>query len=353
MKRRYKMILTAVGVMAVLVLMFVWLTGNLSCEGKISPGKLEVKGEPPAGRTILEVSAVTVPVALEAVGTVAARDRVEISSRIMAGIIVAAADSGDRVEKGQTLFVLDSRDAEARLAQAREALASAEATLEKVSLDAGRIERLYEKKAATKQEFDRAGAALKTARAAAESAKAMVREAEVSLSYTRIDSPLTGAVIDRVADPGDTAIPGKPLMSIYNPSSLRLEASIAEQFRRNVTKGQIVKVSLDSAGAEFEGGIEEIVPASQASSRSFLVRVSVPATEAAYPGMYGKIWLPVGEKEAVLIPPDALQRVGQLEMVTVVENGVTRSRAVKTGKTYPEGMEVLSGLVPGELIVLP
>lgn len=353
MKRRYKTVLTAVGALAILVLMFMWLTGNLSREGKISAGKLEVKGKPAAGRRTLGVSAVTIPVAMEAVGTVAARNQVEVSSRIMARIIVAEADSGDKVEKGQTLFALDPRDAEARLAQAREALVSAEATLERVSLDAGRIERLYDRKAATKQEFDGARAALKTARAAAESARAMVREAEVNLSYTRIDSPLTGTVIDRAADPGDMAIPGKPLMSIYNPLSLRLEVSMAEQFRRKVRKGQTVKALLDSTGTEFEGSVEEIVPVSEASSRTFLVRVSIPPTVAAYPGMYGKMWMPVGSKEAILIPPDALQRVGQLEMVTVVENGITRVRSVKTGKAYPGGIEVLSGLAPGEQIVLP
>ncbi|NQU07856.1 MAG: efflux RND transporter periplasmic adaptor subunit, partial [Candidatus Abyssubacteria bacterium] len=80
---------------------------------------------------------------------------------------------------------------------------------------------------------------------------------------------------------------------------------------------------------------------------------SIPPTVAAYPGMYGKIRLPVGSKESILIPPDALQRVGQLEMVTVVENGITRVRSVKTGKAYPGGIEVLSGLAPGEQIVLP
>ena len=132
----------------------------------------------------------------------------------MATIISAGADSGDDVQKGQILFVLDSRDAEARVAQAREAVASVEAALEKISLDFGRIERLYEKNAATKQELDGSRAALKSAQAGLESAKAAAKEADVGLSYTRIESPLAGVVIDRMAEPGDTAIPGKPLMLI-------------------------------------------------------------------------------------------------------------------------------------------
>ncbi len=353
MKRRYKLILATIGSLVVLVLMFMWLTGNLSRQGKIRPGKREVAEVSAAGLKTFEVSAVTVPVEVEAVGTVTAREAAEVSSRIMAVVTKVGADAGEKVEKGRTLFVLDSRDAQARLTQAREALASAEAALERATLDAGRIERLYEKQAATKQEYDGAQAALKMARASVEAAKGAVGEAAANLSYTRIRSPLGGKVIDRLADPGDMASPGRPLMTVYDPSTLRLEVSVAEHLRPKVNLGDTVRASIDSLGLDFEGTVIEIVPASDASSRSFIVRVSIPQSEAAYPGMYGRIWLPVGSAEAVLIPPDAVEHVGQLEMVTVVEGGAARTRGVKTGKTYAGGIEVLSGLVPGESIAVP
>jgi RND family efflux transporter MFP subunit len=353
MKRRYKLIPAIIGSLAVLVLMFMWLTGNLSCEGKIPPGRSVVKDIPATGQRTFEVSAVQVPTEIEAVGTVVARETTEISSRIMAAITEVYADAGENVDKGQSLFVLDSRDARARLTQAREGLASAEATLEQASLDATRIERLHEKQAATKQEHDRYQASLKMARASVEAAKAMVREAKVTLSYARINSPISGRVVDRLADPGDMAAPGKPLMTIYDPSDLRLEVSVGEHLRPKVHLEQQVMVSIESLKAESAGRIVEIVPASDAASRSFIARVSIPDTEAVYPGMYGRIRLPIGSRDAVLIPPDAVQHVGQLEMVTVVEDGSARTRAVKIGRTYPDGLEVLSGLRPGELVAFP
>ena len=353
MKTRYKLIPAVIVSLAVLVLMFLWLTGNLSREGKIAPSKVMVEETPATGLRTHEVSAVQVPIEMDAVGTVVARETTEISSRLMATITEVNADAGENVRTGQTLIVLDARDAQARVAQAREALASGEAALEKASLDAGRIERLNEKQAATKQEYDHAQSSLRMARASVEAAKAAVHEAEVNLSHTRIDSPISGRVVDRLADPGDMAIPGRPLMSVYDPSDLRLEVSVGENLRPQVQLNNAVRVSIESLGTELVGRIIEIVPASDASSRSFLTRVSLSKTESIYPGMYGRVWLPVGSKEVLLIPPDAVQHVGQLEIVTVVENGVARTRAVKIGGTYPEGLEVVSGLSPGELVAFP
>jgi RND family efflux transporter MFP subunit len=353
MKRRTKFILTALGSVTALVLMFLYLTGTFSPGRKIRPGQVAIEEQPAAGLRTIEIQAATIPVVTEAVGAVAARETAEVSSRIMAQITTVSAQAGDAVRKGQALFELDPRDAKARLKQAREGLAAAEAELERASLDAGRIERLYEKQAATKQEYDRAQAAYKAAQAGAEAAKAAVSEAQVFLSHATISSPIDGTVIDRLADPGDMAAPGRPLMTVYDPSTLRLEVSVAEGLRPKVRPGDTVAASIDSIGVEFEGLVEEVVPASDVASRSFIVRVAVPASANAYPGMYGRIRLSVGSTETILLPAEAVQHVGQLEMVTVVENGIAHMRAVKTGKQYPEGIEVLSGLAPGETVALP
>ena len=353
MKGKLKIIIAVLGAVVVLILMFMWLTGNLSREGKIAPGTVAVNEKTPEGLKTIEVQARTVPVETEVVGTVTAREKVDISSRIMAEIVEIKADAGDTLKKGQLLVVLDSRDAEARRAQTREALAAAEANLERASLDEGRIKRLLEKQAATQQEYDQAKAMLKTAQASVEAAKAAVAEAEVFLSHAKILSPISGIVIDRHADPGDMAAPGRPLMSIYDPTGLRLDVAVTEHLRSKVELEKTVAASIDSIGKKFEGIIEEIVPASDAMSRTFLARVTIPERDGVYPGMYGRIWLPVGQKDAVFVPPDAIQYIGQLEMVTVVEDGAVRTRTVRTGKTRPEGIEVLSGLMPGEIIAIP
>jgi RND family efflux transporter MFP subunit len=353
MKRYYKKILAGLLALALMVVMFLWLMGSLTTEPRVEPGWEEAPPKSASGLKTIEVSVSTVPVEIEAVGTVTARVSAEVSSRIMAAVTRAAADAGDAVKKGQILFELDSRDAQARAKQARDAFAAAKAALERAELEEARTTRLYEKEAATKREYEQAQAELKMARASADAAEASVREAEVNLSYTVLHSPMTGSVVDRLADPGDMAIPGRPLMTIYDPSALRLEVSVAEHLRPKVRVGDLVKISIDPLGLSFDGEIAEIIPASDASSRSFMVRVPIPPGRGAHPGMYGRIWLPIDSTDIILIPPYAVRRVGQLEMVTVVHEGTAQTRAVRTGKLYPGGIEVLSGLTPGEFIGLP
>ncbi|GAB4338894.1 MAG: efflux RND transporter periplasmic adaptor subunit [Candidatus Abyssubacteria bacterium] len=353
MKRSHKKILAGFFSLALLIVMFLWLMGSLTTEPKVEPGREEVPAKSAAGLKTLEVTISTVPIEIEAVGTVTARESAEISSRIMAAVSKVAADAGDTVKKGQTLFTLDSRDAEARLTQAREQLAAAKAALERAELEAARIANLYEKEAATKREHEQAQAALKMAHASVDAAEASVREAEANLSYTVLRSPVNGRVVDRLADPGDMAVPGTPLMTIYDPATLRLEVSVPEQLRPKVRVGDTVKTSINPLGLDFDGEILEIIPASDAASRTFTMRVSIPPADAVHPGMYGHISLQTGTTETILIPPETLIRVGQLEMVTVVENATARTRAVKTGKTYPAGVEVLAGLSAGEHIAFP
>jgi membrane fusion protein (multidrug efflux system) len=352
MKKHYKKIIAAVGSLAVFVLMFLYLTGSLSGEKKIAPAKGEIKTVSADGLQTAQVKTIIIPAPEEVVGTVTARETTKVSSRIMAVITNVNAAAGDQVKEGQPLFVLDSRDGQARLSQAREAATSAEAALQRASLDAGRIERLYNKEAATKQEYDGAQATLKMAQAGLDAAKATVREAEVNLSFTTVKAPAGGRVIDRFADPGDMAVPGQPLMTIYVPSSLRLEVSVPDQLRSRVNLGDKLTASFDTDNSRFEGQVAEIVPASDASSRSFTMRVTIPPTVTAYPGMYGRIWIPVGSTQIVVIPPEAIQYVGQLEMANVVKDGSAQTRLIKTGQTYPEGVEILSGLSSGEQVAL-
>jgi multidrug efflux pump subunit AcrA (membrane-fusion protein) len=132
-----------------------------------------------------------------------------------------------------------------------------------------------------------------------------------------------------------------------------MEVALTENLREKVELNQTLKASIDSIGDTFNVTIEEIVPASDAMSRSFLVRVSIREIDGVYPGMYGRIWVPLGTKESVFIPPETVQHIGQLETVIVVKDGTARTRTVKTGKEYPEGIEIISGLLPGEMIAFP
>jgi multidrug efflux pump subunit AcrA (membrane-fusion protein) len=98
--------------------------------------------------------------------------------------------------------------------------------------------------------------------------------------------------------------------------------------------------------------VEEIVPQAQAATRSFEVKVSGPCPPGVYPGMFGRIEVPLDPQEAVYIPRSAVMQVGQIDLVDLVRDGQTSRRLVRLGRTTGENVEVLSGLSPGEQVAL-
>ena len=126
--------------------------------------------------------------------------------------------------------------------------------------------------------------------------------AEVGLSYTEIRSPVAGRVVDRLADPGDTALPGKPLLSVYDPRALRIEVPVRESLAIGLKAGTSLQVRLGAGADVLTGAVDEIVPQAEAGSRTFLVKVGLPAAEGIYAGMFGRILIPLSEEEVLVIP---------------------------------------------------
>ena len=102
-----------------------------------------------------------------------------------------------------------------------------------------------------------------------------------------------------------------------------------------------------------EATVSEIVPEAQAASRSFEVKVTGPCPPGVYPGMFGRLRIPLGTRSAICVPAAAVRQVGQLDLVEVVEGDVVRRRLVQRGRQIDEEVEVLSGLASGERVVVP
>jgi len=99
--------------------------------------------------------------------------------------------------------------------------------------------------------------------------------------------------------------------------------------------------------------VTEIVPAADPATRTFVVKVSLPAGQGLYPGMFGRLLVPVGSRAAVLVPAAAVSRVGQLEMVLVKQDGRWQKAMVTTGRRQGDMLEALSGLRGGETVLIP
>jgi len=339
-----------VGGTALLVLIVMQLAGVF--DDKIAPGEASERASPDASGKRVAVVEVEDPVIERYPGSVAAVREAAISSRIIARVQEVLVRPGQRIEKGAPLVILDSRDLESRYAQTEKQLAGADARLAEAKANYERMKSVAAG-AISKSQIDSAEAAFRSAKSEVESTQKQLEEAKVSLSYATIRSPYDAVVIDRFAEPGDLASPSRPLLGVYDPSRMRLEAWVRESVAIGLKRGDTVGVRLDALGERLDGTVEEIVPQAEAGSRSFLVKVTLPKRENLFPGMFGRLLLPSGSVKRVLVPRRAVSRVGQLSFVVLADERNTRRLVVPGEPMGDDRVEILSGVSSGESVIVP
>ena len=133
---------------------------------------------------------------------------------------------------------------------------------------------------------------------------------------------------------------------------MQMVASVRESLALKLKPGQVLPTRLDALNLDCEATISELVPEADVASRSFTVKVTGPCPPGAYSGMFGRLMLPLEDEEILIVPATAVQRVGQLTMVEVVQNQMVSRRNVRLGRTLDSDVEVLSGLIAGEVVVV-
>jgi multidrug efflux pump subunit AcrA (membrane-fusion protein) len=334
----------------------------------------------------------------EAVGTVRARNSSVIAARIMGNVVKLYVREGDRVQAGQTLIELENREAGTQIAKAQAGVRESTHALDEVDRNTraaesaqqaananeqlanttfNRYRTLFERKSVSPQEFDEVRTKLEIAKAESEhadrllqatrarraqmlaridQAKADVSGARIYAGYSRLVSPINGIVVSKQADVGTMATPGVPLITIENDSTYQLEVAVEESQLSNIHLHDQARVQIEAIGEkDLTCSVVEIVPAADPNSRSYTVKLALPNIVGAQlrSGLYGKASFISGQRQALAIPQKAIMQRGQLTSVFVVDqSGVARLRLVKTGKSFDEKIEVLSGLNDGDEIVV-
>ena len=354
-----------------------WLAG---C-GEAPREKSSASSVPAVAVSTVTAATETWPSIYEATGTVRARASAVISAKLMGYVREVKVQTGDRVREGQLLVTLDTRDLDvsSRRAEAvREevrttvpetdsAVAAAKANLDLAQVTFGRMQDLFQKTSISNQEFDESSAKLKAAQAAYEMARARrlqlnsklaqvdqeVRATEVTRSYADVLAPFAGVVVSKSVDPGSLALPGAPLFTIEREGPYRLEASVEESRLAAIRVGQPVSVALDSPDRTFDARVSEIVPAVDAASRAYTVKIDLPALQALRSGVFGRALFQLGSRSLLAIPAGAVTDRGQLQSVLVADSGIARTRLITTGQKVKDRIEVLSGLTAGEKVIFP
>jgi multidrug efflux pump subunit AcrA (membrane-fusion protein) len=335
---------------------------------------------------------------LELSGTIRTVEQATLSTRVMGRITQMSLESGDRFRKGDILARIDVMDMTAQTGQAQLGVAQAQAEvyrsqaslsqLESQKLEAqsamrlaqitqSRMSKLQAEGAVTKSQLDDANTNLEQARARVAQSDAGIRQSQAAIaqtqaavsraelsvvasdvgeSYGTIFAPFDGVVVQKLAYEGEMASPNTPLLKVENPNKLQLEISVPEENLRFVRVGQPVQVQFDAVSQALSATVQQIVPAADPKSRSFMIKIPLNNSGKLISGMFGRIALPLGErKETLLIPESAMIQRGQLQGVYVVEpkgeQSIAVLRWVKTGKTQKGQIEIVSGLAVGDRII--
>lgn len=317
------------------------------------------------GVTVEQVRVAELAEQQETVGTVKAVTSAVVSARIAGTIISMNVKEGDRVVKGRILALLEANEASAGAAAARagveEAKQAVEESLSRKKLAEAtfqRYQKLFAEQAVTRQEFENRQTEQEVASrgvARAESRLAQAREsargAAATADHTRIVAPISGTVVARAADRGATVFTGMPILTIEEDSGFRLEVQVPESLKGKISAGGTVEVGVDSLPLQ-KGRIVEVVPAIDPASRTFTAKIAL-AAKGLRSGQYGRAFFPVGTIKGITVPKGSIVERGALQSVWVVDSAnIARMRLVKPGKATGDRVEILSGLMSGERIVV-
>ena len=333
-------IIAGVALLAVVILFY------LHSAGLIRPGLLPAPASSDPNARVAHVTATTIPMETQVVGSIESLVPVELSSNVSARVRAVRVRAGQRITLEEILIEMDPSDLNAGVAQARAAVAGAQAELARSEADWHRYSALYSRGSATAQERDAAEAAYRSARAHAQQAEAAVAAGKSALAYATVRSPVDGVVVDRMAEPGDMAMPGKPLLRVYDTRAVRATFAVPEELLKSIRPGSPVRINVDAVHREFAATITEIIPAADPISRSVTMRADLQ------PGMFVRASLDVGRETVLTIPRGAVQTVGQLNTVRVRTQGSVELRQVALGREIDQRVEVLAGLNGGETVLL-
>lgn len=310
----------------------------LGCSGEPRPATVAA-APPPATVQVVQVRRTERPVTTEVVGTVRAVRSATIAPLISGTVAEVRVGLGSSVRAGDVLVRLSAREIEARLQQSRAVAALARRERDRATT-------LNDQQAISSSAYDAAMSQWSVAEA---------REAEATTlaEHTVLRAPFAGVITAKLANAGDTAMPGQALLVVEAPSVLRFEARVPEAAVDQLAVGASVPLRLDGLDQELEGRVAEIQPAADDATRTRLVKLDLPEVPGLRSGRFGRLLLATGSALTVAVPAGALARHGQLETVFVVDSGAVRLRLVRTGREREGWVEVVSGLSGEERVAVP
>lgn len=296
-----------------------------------------------------------VPQTYSAEGVVEAVRQSTVSAQISGRIKEVLFDVGDAVKKGQIIVRIDESEAaqavsgsQAQVMQAQAALANAKANYE-------RAQQLFKDKFISQSGLDKAKADYQVALAQAAASEAGAGTSELHRAYTAVTAPFSGVVAARMVEVGELVAPGKPLMTGFDPSQMRVVVSVPQYKLTDIGSHPVVNVELPSLNRWVKAASVTVQPIADPRTHSTQVRVGLPPNEpGVYPGMFVRAYFNVGKANMLLVPASAIVRRSEVVGVYVVDDkGRITLRQVRLGESAgQDGIEIAAGVNPGERVAV-
>ncbi len=278
-----------------------------------------------------------------------------VAAQIAGRVVELRFDVGDAVKKGEVIVRIDERAATQAVAASTAQVREAQAALAKARAQYERSKQLAEQKFISAAGLERAETEYKAAQARVSSLVAGAGQASTERSFATIVAPYSGVVSARHVEVGEMATPGKPLMTGFDPSSLRVVASLPQAQLPAIQATGKAWVEVPAQGRRIEVRRITVVPSADPRTHTTQVRLELPAdVSGIYPGVFARAHFSTGRATRLLVPRTAVIRRSEVTAVYVLDDqGAPRLRQVRLGAAADEqGVEVLAGLKAGERVAL-
>lgn len=305
-----------------------------------------------AGLATMTLEIETTPVERLLDGTVEAVNQATVSAQTAGRVDEVLFDVNDNVAAGAVIVRLHSTEQGASLSQAQAAYREAAARESEAQTRYQRISDMYQRRVVAKASLDEASAARDAAVARLTSARAGLAAAREGVAYTEIRAPYSGVVTRKHVRVGEVVAPGTPLMTGASLGALRVVVEIPQSIAGQVRTLQKAVVYVDGDRIDATG--LTLFPTAQPQTNTFRARIDLPEDVSGLaPGMFVKVGLQTGQALRLLVPRSAVVQRSEMRGVYVVHaDGRVSLRQIRLGHAHDDRIEILAGLVEGEVIAL-
>ncbi len=287
-------------------------------------------------------------------GVVEAVHQSTLSAQVAGRIVVLDVKAGDIVRAGQVLAQIDPRSAAQAEAASQSQVGEARANLANAKAKYERSRQLFAQKFVSQAALDQAQAEYLAAQEQTAAALANAGLAAATKSFTTITAPYAAIVAATEVEVGDMAMPGRPLLTLFDPRELRVAATLPQAVLAQAQLDVAVTVEFPTLGRTLTAHRVTVIPVADTRTHTTNVRLTLPEANGLLPGQYARALFVTGRVRALVIPESGVLRRSEVTAVYVLDrSGAARLRQVRLGGRAGDGMvEVLAGLAPGERVSL-